>query len=156
MTHGIVNLESPFGQLAELCHCMELYFPEAIYRIVLERSNRTGEMRFLQQSHGLCELYPNLWRIDIKADKYWLGKYGNNNQALYDRGYKFALVNTWEKPAYELHGKVTKDNWYKVSLKKEAKRINGGLDFFMDKEKLKQMMGSKDELYFLDFCTNMQ
>lgn len=157
MAHGLVRLKCSFLILDDICYYMARVCPDAIYRIVLERGSMTDELLFLRDSNGLYKTFPNLWRIDIKTSKSWLGQYGNNNQALYDKGYKFAKVNTWESPAQELHGKVTKDNWYKVSLKKEAKKINKALPYFNDNaefENIQAMHESKEELYFIDYCTN--
>lgn len=152
--HGIVNLMVSFKSLEEICECIEDNTPEAIYRIVLEKGGVNDEKIFLVDSHGLCNKYHHLWRIDIKSRKTWLGSVDNNNQLLFDQGYKFALVNTWEDTAHELRGYVTWKTFYKDNLKEEAKSINNILDFFHDNTKLKEMLESKSELYFLDYCTN--
>lgn len=152
--HGLVTLKSNIDSIRGICSYMQKAFPEAIYRIVLERGDATDELRFIQETNSLYKEFPNLWRVDIKREKVWMGKYGNNNEYLYHKGYKFAKVNTWEKPAYELHGTLTKNNWYKMNLRKEAKKINSNLLFFQDKEGLIRMMESKNELYFLDYATN--
>lgn len=153
--HGAVRLNKSFCCLWDICNHMLMFYPDAIYRIVLEKGDKVTEEMFKAEAKGLCNIYDNLWRVDIKSSRNWMGAIENNNQNLYDRGYKFALCNTWDKPlAYELHGKITKDNWYKVNLRKEARRINSQLGFFNDSVKLKQMMESKDVLYFLDYCTN--
>lgn len=149
--HGAVNLKKTFRTLTDICDYMNQNFPEAIYRIVLEKG---ANNKFYKEAKGLCSKYPNLWRIDEKATKKWMGVIENNNQALYDRGYKFALVNTWENPAHELHGNMSAGNILKIDLRKEAKKINGKLSFFKKDADLKQMIESKDELYLLDYCTN--
>lgn len=64
------------------------------------------------------------------------------------------MVNTWISPSHELHGYINSVKDYRVDLKKEAKKINPQLDFFNDPEKLKEMLESKEELYFLDYATN--
>lgn len=153
--HGIVTIDGYFDSLREICDTMEEFFPEAIYRIVLEREDNAGRKQFMAESQKLCSKYHNLWRVIIKENNSlaWLGIH-DNDIPLYDRGYKFALGQTWEEPSHELTGHVTKSNWWKVSLKKEAKKINSQLPFFNDKDKLQQMIKSKDELYLLDFCTN--
>ena len=102
----------------------------------------------------MCAKYHFLWRIDISSRKTWLGSVDNNNLRLFDEGYKFALVNTWEDTAHELRGYVTWKTFYKDDLKEEAKIINEKLDFFHDETLLKTMLKSKEELYFLDYCTN--
>lgn len=160
LCHGLVDLKddstmfTKIISLEDICKAMAKMCPEAIYRIVLEKGNSTDEMIFIMETCNLCKQYPNLWRLDIKNDQIWNGKYGNNNQLLYDKGYKFAKVNTWEEPSHELRGNITKDNWYKTSLKGEAKTINSNLDFFKDNYRLEQMIASKEELYLLDFCTD--
>lgn len=152
--HGIVNLEVSFKSLEEICKYMEDNAPEAIYRIVLEKGGIYAKGIFIVDSHGLCNKYHHLWRIDIKSRKTWLGSVDNNNRLLFNQGYKFALVNTWEDTAHELRGYVTWKTFYKDNLKEEAKSINKNLDFFHDNTKLKEILESKDELYFLDYCTN--
>lgn len=165
LAHGLVTFKDMlFPDLTHICGYMKDRCPDAIYRIVLERGSKEDELEFMEQTlvepsigvitHPISDYFPNLWRVDIKSSKQWKGNICNNNQNLYDRGYKFALGTTWESPSHELHGYITKDNWYKINLKKEAKKINSSLDFFKDKDKLKQMIESKDELYFLDYCTN--
>lgn len=160
--HGACKLKKTWKTLDELCAYIGVNFPEAIYRIVLESGNRD---QFLKEvGYGkpkletLCGKYPNLWRVDIKDDKVWMGKYGNNNDALFARGYAFAKVNTWEEPAYELHGNISGSNFYKADLRKEAKEINSRLIFFMDRpdaeEHLRYNLEDKTHLYLLDYCTN--
>lgn len=150
--HGKVNLKTCFKDIEEICLYMQANCPEAIYRIVLEKGDAS---LFHQQANpAFAVKYPNLWRMDIKYTGKWLGEVYNNNQGLYDRGYKFALVDVWTPPAYELHGFLTARNFYKIDLRKSAMSINRGLEFFKDKTKLKAMLESRDELYFLDYCTN--
>ena len=148
--HGKVNLRTTFNTLEDICKWMDINFPEAIYRIVLEKGDTTD---FLNQSKNFNK-YKNLWRVDIKDSEKWMGEIFNNNKSLFDRGYKFALVNTWTYPAHELHGSININNFYKIDLRKEAKKINSNLEFFKNTSKLKEMINSKDELYFLDYCTN--
>lgn len=149
--HGIVDLRFKFRNIFEICALMRNSFPEAIYRIVLERG---AENEFKRQTVGsnLCKRFPNLWRVDIKRYDDWMGAVDNNNQSLYDRGYKFALANTWEEPNVECHGTVTAKNFWKVDLRTEAKRINDGLDIFKDSCSLVDAMLSKERLYLLDYC----
>lgn len=151
--HGIVNLNKYERTLNDICLYMENYFPEAIYRIVLEKGKYDDEMIFIKEAQGLCSKFPNLWRVDIKASKVWMGEVDNNNDALFNAGYKFAIVNTWEFPAFELHGKVTVNNFSWTDLKKKAQTINYILGF-KNPQELKNMINSKDELYFIDYCTN--
>lgn len=157
--HGIVRLKGyKFKLINDICKFMKSLYPEAIYRIVLERGSVADEITFLNETYGICEVYHHLWRLDIKSDKVWMGKYGSNNRLLYDAGYKFALVNTWEFPSYEITGHITKNNWYKTSLRKEAmnKHISNDRLFaiFYSKESLKKEAESKYFLHFIDYCTN--
>lgn len=154
--HGLVTLNFnylKFKTLYQLCGYIEYWYPKAIYRLVLERGSEKVEKKFTKEVK-LLHGFKNLWRVDIKSHKTWNGEIYNQNEAFLKLGYKFAKVNTWEAPAYELHGCISKDNWNKVRLKKEAKNINSNLDFFKDSNKLEEMKNSKDELYFLDYCTN--
>lgn len=154
LCHGIVNLRMTFLRIKDICNIMKWEYPDAIYRIVLEKVDNTDAKKFIDESRGLCNKFPNLWRVDIKSSKNWLGAVDNNNQNLYNRGYKFALVNVWSPPAYELHGFVTTSNFYKINLRKEAMKINKSLPFFNDKASLQKMIKDKKHLYFLDYCTN--
>lgn len=154
LCHGIVNLKMTFPTLINICSYMDMKCPLAIYRIILEKGNYKDRKKFIKESQGLCNKYLNLWRVDIKAFKVWMGEVDNNNEVLFKLGYKFALVNTWESPAHELHGSITASNFYKTNLKKEAQKINSNLEFFKYPQKLKDMINSKDELYFIDYCTN--
>lgn len=155
VAHGLITFDLSFATIYDICLFMKEHCPDAIYRIVLERGNKTIEALFVAQipDNALNE-FPLLWRMDIKSMKEWKGLFYNNDIALYKKGYKFANVNTWEPPAHELHGTVTKSNLCSINLKEEAKKINSNIDFFKDSNKLKQMTDSKDELYFLDYCTN--
>lgn len=154
LCHGAANLKMTFSNIKYICDFMDMKCPTALYRIILEKGDYKDERKFIDEAQGLCSKYTNLWRVDIKSSKVWMGEVDNNNEKLYKMGYKFALVNTWEEPAYELHGNVTTSNFYKTNLKKEVQKINGRLEFFKDKQKLKDMIDSKDKLYFLDYCTN--
>lgn len=149
--HGLVDLDKAFHRLDDICAFMEYKFPDALYRIVLERG---PEERFLKEAEELCHLYPNLWRVDIKSSGNWLGAVVNNNQSLYDRDYKFALNNTWEEPAQELHGFVTRKNWWKINLKKEAGKINSSI-FNSDKE-WGEAVKDREHLYFLDYIETIK
>ena len=79
--HGKVNLRTTFNTLEDICKWMDINFPEAIYRIVLEKGDTTD---FLNQSKNFNK-YKNLWRVDIKDSKKWMGEIFNNNKALFDR-----------------------------------------------------------------------
>lgn len=165
--HGFSNLNVKFKSLKEICEYMEKVAPLAIYRIVLERGDEDDEVDFMSEclidhkddigQDTLCDLYPNLWRVDIKSSKKWNGCVCNNNQVLYDKGYKFAKAEgTWTQPfAYELHGFLNTKNFYKTNLRKEAKKITGDLyKKWKDNDCLREILESKDVLYLLDYCTN--
>lgn len=124
--HGICDLKLTFPTLDSICIYMMKECPDAIYRIVLERGQeRIFKLETIYNSgEKITDKFPNLWRVDIKSTNNWMGNICNNNMELYKRGYKFALSNTWEEPAHELHGIVTSKNFYKINLKKEANKIN--------------------------------
>lgn len=145
--HGLINFKEDKRDLMEICSYMKTYFPEAIYRIVLEKGNKLTQRIFINEARHLCELYPNLWRVDIKSYKKWYGFIANNNKNLYNRGYLFAYNEVWDTPCHEIHGFVTKKNFLKINLAKEAKKLNK--DTFSKEDLL-----SKDTLYFIDYCTN--
>ena len=145
--HGLVDFKEGKRDLMEICSYMKTYFPEAIYRIVLEKGDKPTQRIFINEAKYLCELYPNLWRVDIKAYKKWNGFIANNNKNLYNRGYLFAYNEVWDTPCHEIHGFVTKNNFLKINLAKEAKKLNK--DTFSKADLL-----SKDTLYFIDYCTN--
>lgn len=155
--HGKVNLTKTWSSLRDICTEMKDKYPDAIYRIVLEKGDPSefhNQINEKIDGKNLIDTFPNLWRLDAKELETWNGVYGDNNQSLYDRGYKFAYKNVWEYPAHELHGFLTWKNFYKMNLKKEAKKINNKLGFFKDKNELKEMIEDKTTLYFLDYCTN--
>lgn len=157
--HGLARLnDSQYSTLDEICDYMDECFPEALYRIVLERG---GSKEFLKQvgycsskmEDTLCYKHPNLWRVDIKSHGRWDGEIDNNDFFLYNRGYKFATLNTWESPCKEVHGKVTIKNFCKVNLMEEAKKCNSQLGIFSDRNAFDLAAQSKDFLYLLDYCT---
>lgn len=145
--HGMAKLKKSWRSLHAICAYMENKFPEAIYRLVFERGNQ--EEVFRKQATGLCKEFPNLWRVDIKSTKNWMGAVENNNDSLYERGYLFAKVNTWEPPSCEPNAQLTIKNFYKFNMKKEDKKLHE--TFFNG---LKEVLASKENLYFLDYCTN--
>lgn len=152
--HGLAKLKKSWRSLHALCVYMDNRFPEAIYRLVLEKGNESQEEIFCRQATGLCKEFPNIWRIDIKSTKNWMGSVENNNDSLYSRGYLFAKVNTWESPSWEANAQLTVKNFWKFDMKKEDKKIHESLPFFQDKEELKKVIDSKENLYLLDYCTN--
>lgn len=158
--HGVVNFHKHWDKLEDICKMFSINYPEAIYRIVLEKGGKLVQKKFKKEAKNLCKKYPNLWRIDIKSTKYWLGGVDNNNQNLYDRGYKFALVNTWEPPCHEEHGTLTIKNLFSFNIKDEAKSKNEKGVFknatISSLRSVKDLVDfqTKDTLYFIDYCTN--
>lgn len=168
--HGICDLKMTFPSLESICVYMQKNCPEAIYRIVLEKGNdrmfkvEACSCKMLNPKNvcnvgltaeannyitcNLTQKYPKLWRVDVKSTGCWTGTICNNNQDLYDKGYKFALNNTWEEPAYELHGIVTSKNFYKINLKKEAKKVQEDL---CNKYSCDELYKSKDKLFLIDY-----
>lgn len=159
--HGIVDLDSiaPLWYWVYFVNnCRKIYANTAdvLLRIVLERGSRLDKERFIEEAKKVMkETGCFVWRFDIRSRGDWKGlEECNNNDYYYDKGYKFAKGTTWGAPAHELHGYVSVKNWYKVSLKDEAKRINAALPFFQDNDKLQEMIEDKTTLYFLDYATN--
>lgn len=152
--HGIVNLPLVFDNLYQLCQIMKEEFPEAIYRIVLEKGSVEDESDFRTEAWNCALRYHRLWRADIKSHKKWMGEINNNNDYLFLGGYKFAKVNTWKAPAQELHGTLTVKNFFKVDLRKEAKINNEQLlSRFPLNVNISDLIADKEHLYFLDYST---
>lgn len=153
--HGLATLDVSWGDLGDIAWFMRYNCPKAIWRLILERGNSKDKRQFLKEveQYSLIARYPTLWRIDIKSEKSWLGKYGNNNENLYNQGYKFALVNTWESPSQELHATVTTKNFHKVNLLNEAEKINQQLPFFKTKKASQEEVNNKENLYLIDYAT---
>lgn len=157
--HGLAKLKGhQFKTLDEICDYIEIGFPDALYRIVLERGDskeflkQTGYYSSIMED-SLCYKHPNLWRVDIKSHGRWNGEIDNNDFSLYNQGYNFATLNTWEAPCKEAHGKVTVKNFYKVNLMEEARECNSQLGIFSDRNAFSLAAQSKDYLYLLDYCT---
>lgn len=157
LCHGAVNLSYyRLFSLHSLCNLFDTCYPDALYRIILEKGDTydiLNEAGF-QDPANLCACHPNLWRVDIKNYHYYKGYVCNNNQALYDKGYKFALDDTWVEPSHELRGYVHLKTAYKDNLRKQAMKINNGLSIFANEDALKQAIESKDELWLIDYSTN--
>lgn len=99
--HGAAHLSSRWATVQDICNEMKTNCPEAIYRIVLENGkllgNPTGSeiARFITEVQQLNE--PNLWRAIIQyksGTTDWVNGIKNNNQELFDKGYKFALLGS--------------------------------------------------------------
>ena len=159
--HGKVNLNHKgFPTLLSLVEFMKENYPLAIYRIWLEKGDNDDIAEFKRQTEIIKKKIEEgnnylVWKIGIKSYKEWQYGIFNQNQKLYDMGYKIALNDTWTYPNYELHGFFNDfSDLFTVDLRKDAEKVNSQFDFFSDKEKLKEMLESKEKLYFLDFCTN--
>lgn len=159
--HGKVNLSHKgFPTLLSLVEFMKEKYPLAIYRIWLEKGDDDDIAEFKRQTEIIKKKIEEgnnylVWKIGIKSYKEWQYGIFNQNQKLYDMGYKIALNDTWTYPNYELHGSFNDfSDLFTVDLRKDAEKVNSQFDFFSDKEKLKEMLESKEKLYFLDFCTN--
>lgn len=153
--HGLARFNWHWDRVADLCRYIEKHFPKAIYRIVLDRGNRDEEDYFRYQSEHLCEHFSRLWRVDIRRSGRWDGAVCNNNAELYKEGYLFAMVNTWECPAFELHGKLTWRNALTLDLHKEARRINATLPVMTDDEAYAEDTMNKENLFLLDYATEI-
>lgn len=147
--HGLADVDAAFRSLDHMCQYMNA-FPDLLWRIVLERGSKADCQRFINEAHGLCSLYPRLWRVDIKSHHEWLGTVCNNNNTLYDAGYLFARSNTWDYPSHELHGSLTWRNLLTISLRREAKRINTEL---VTQNGLTFMRNTKERLWLIDFAS---
>lgn len=157
LCHGRVNFKYSERTLYDYCLFMASYCPEAIYRIVLEKGDFNDRSIFINEALDLCNKFDNLWRVDIKSYKAWYGYICNNNKKLFDTGYKFALSDPWEEPSQILCLHRSIDglcDMLHTDLKEEAKGINNVFSFFHNKEELKKVLESKDELWILDYCTN--
>ena len=160
--HGKANLKGKqWSSIEEILIYMKNNFPDSIYRLWLEKGNSSDEQHFMDEVTDAVKkfFYSKtpfmLWRAGVKRTKEWKHGFFNQNQKLYDMGYKFALKDTWEIPCYELHGSIDDvDDFLHTDLRKEAKKINSKLYFFDNLKELLKMINSKDELYFLDYCTN--
>jgi hypothetical protein len=159
-SHGKVNLKGlKWANIKEVLFYMKLNFPNAIFRLWLEKGDSSDKNKFTYEVTTAMQdpLFSDtlLWRAGIKSSKEWKHGIFNQNQKLFDLGYKFALDETWRNPCFELHGSINDlDDAFRIDLRKEARKINGKLEFFKDQSKLKSVLESKDNLYFIDYCTN--
>lgn len=164
--HGAVNMKITFSTLEELCQKFDsLGNGDALYRIVLEKSDNNGETEFRKQSAGLCKKHPNIWTILIKfKTNNWLNDEGmveNNIDSLVKRGYKFAQYMPWQTPNKEYNVAPPNFNignigdYANFDIRDHA--MNGFTD---DKGQHEanpnpttwEMVHSKDFLYSLDYC----
>lgn len=149
--HGLATLRFPekpkgFGSLQELVDRVSEKYPDAMFRLVLERGGKKAVRRFKDEAAGLSlEEKCNLWTVDVKSEKTWNGAVLNRAAVLAERGYGFAKHKTWEAPNRELHGYIDFGNWDDIDLRKEAERINSAVDFSEAKSR-------KDALWLLDYC----
>lgn len=154
--HGLVTFPILFPTITDICRYIEKEYPLAVYRIVLERGGILVEDLFNCQVREYNRLNKdnNLWLADVKFHRHWRGELINNSERLYWKGYAFTRNScTWTEPNKELHGSVGVHNFWKINLKKEARKINSQIGMG-DLTKLQEMYEDPTRLYLLDYCTN--
>lgn len=155
LCHGVVNFNHyAFQSLGQICQYIQSRYPEALYRIVLEKDCNQGLQQFIKEcDYSLFAGVDNLWRCDVKFYKHWDGVCKNRDEKLFNRGFKFAFDLPWSGNCTELHGSVTKNNWWKVSLKKEAEQCNAKLFGNLTSEQIQYIKEDKTKLYLIDYST---
>lgn len=148
--HGAARLKWSCKTLEDICLFMADQCPEALYRIVLEDDD--NKELFIKEAEYLCDNYLMLWRVDIKSEGHYMGSVSNNNQRLYDLGYKFVKSAPWVPPSHELITVINAKNAVKVNIKKQAEKTNSGLPFYKNEEALEKECLDKSELYILDYA----
>lgn len=84
--HGLAEVPQTFNKVEDICRYFSQKFPDAKYRIILEKKNDPNKDLFLQQFKDLMkpmstgrkfisELYPNCYYIGLKLP--WTEIYGN-------------------------------------------------------------------------------
>lgn len=153
--HGAAEFDETFASIQCICDFFDRLYPDAIYRIWLEKGSEAVEKRFIAESvndyYSLCDFYPNLWRVGIKSYKEWTNGICNNNEPLYNKGYLFAKDAPWSGNCHELHGTMSFKNYFKGSLESQAKRYNQEI---MNTVPMRQQYG-KEHLYLIDFVDQM-
>lgn len=155
--HGAAEFDETFASIQCICDFFDRLYPDAIYRIWLEKGSKAVEKRFIAESVNdychcsLCDSYPNLWRVGIKSYKEWTKGICNNNDSLYNRGYLFAKDAPWSGNCHELHGTMSFKNYFKGSLESQAKKYNRKIMNTVPKD---QIYG-KEHLYLIDFVDQM-
>lgn len=155
--HGAAEFDETFASIQCICDFFDRLYPDAIYRIWLEKGSKAVERRFIAESVNehchcsLCDFYPNLWRVGIKSYKEWTNGICNNNERLYNKGYLFAKDTPWSGNCHELHGTMSFKNYFKGSLESQAKKYNREI---MNTVPNDQVYG-KEHLYLIDFVDQM-
>lgn len=155
--HGAAEFDETFASIQCICDFFDRLYPDAIYRIWLEKGSKAVERRFIAESVNehchcsLCDFYPNLWRVGIKSYKEWTNGICNNNERLYNKGYLFAKDAPWSGNCHELHGTMSFKNYFKGSLESQAKKYNREI---MNTVPTDQICG-KEHLYLIDFVDQM-
>lgn len=153
--HGAAEFDETFASIQCICDFFDRLYPDAIYRIWLEKGSKAVEKRFIAESvndyYSLCDFYPNLWRVGIKSYKEWTKGICNNNERLYNKGYLFAKDAPWSGNCHELHGTMSFKNYFKGSLESQAKKYNREI---MNTVPNDQMYG-KEHLYLIDFVDQL-
>lgn len=161
LCHGAVDFGLSFKTLDDLVTYF-LYKDghiDTLMRLYLEKGSRSDEQRFINEvrQFDLCNKYIRLWRVGIKGDKDWLNGIANNNQHLFELGFKFALDEPWSGNCTELHGSIDFDFKHlfrsigrlaRKSLRKDAIRLNAEL---MKDKNWQEMCEDKEHLYMIDF-----
>lgn len=155
--HGAAEFDETFASIQCICDFFDRLYPDAIYRIWLEKGSKAVERRFIAESVNehchcsLCDFYPNLWRVGIKSYKEWTNGICNNNERLYNKGCLFAKDAPWSGNCHELHGTMSFKNYFKGSLESQAKKYNREI---MNTVPNDQIYG-KEHLYLIDFVDQM-
>lgn len=156
--HGAAEFDETFASIQCICDFFDRLYPDAIYRIWLEKGSKAVEKRFIAESVNehchcsLCDFYPNLWRVGIKSYKEWTNGICNNNERLYNKGYLFAKDAPWSGNCHELHGTMSFKNYFKGSLESQAKKYNQEI---MNTVPMRQQYG-KEHLYLIDFVDQIR
>lgn len=149
--HGAAEFNETFANIQSICNFFDTRFPEAIYRIWLEKGSKDDEKKFINQvmdeDNTLCDYHPHLWRVGIKSYKEWTNGICNNNDNLYNAGYTFAKDAPWSGNCHELHGTMSVKNYFKGSLETQAKKYNKEIVKTVSTD---QLYG-KQHLYLIDF-----
>ena len=153
--HGAAEFDETFASIQCICDFFDRLYPDAIYRIWLEKGSEAVEKRFIAESvndyYSLCDFYPNLWRVGIKSYKEWTNGICNNNERLYNKGYLFAKDAPWSGNCHELHGTMSFKNYFKGSLESQAKKYNQEI---MNTVPMRQQYG-KEHLYLIAVVDQM-
>lgn len=149
--HGIVDLKGPLFPSIDDIHVFMESYPDAIYRIFLERGDKYDEVAFSWQCFALADRHPNFLCAGVKKSGNWMGFYRNEEL---EAKYPFLSYEPWTEPNRELHGFIRWDKgkpWYRniidilgTNLFKEAWHINKSLN-------LMNAFPMSKPLLFIDF-----